>query len=119
MISNNLTVTNPLLYNITLKIHKDLSQEWLTSMKERLLPACTDGKIIVSSQINELLIPSEDGDATYAVQFIFASKAIYDAEGLKSLRVFLELLDSEFLKKYVYFTTKMEILHYCTVPSDN
>ncbi len=119
MISNKLTTTNPLLYNITLKISQELSVEWLKAMKEEFLPKSTDGKIIVSSQINELLIESEDGDNTYAVQFTFASKEIYDAEGLPALRKFLELLDSRFLRKYVYFTTKMEILHYCAKTSDN
>lgn len=119
MISKNVTTNNPLLYNITLKIHKDLSEEWLVAMKEDFLPKCTDGNIIVSSQINELLIESEDGDNTYAIQFIFASRAVYDSEGLKALAKFLQLLDSRFLKKYVYFTTKMEILHYHVMPSEN
>lgn len=119
MISKNVTTNNPLLYNITLKIHKDLSEEWLLAMKEDFLPKCTDGNIIVSSQINELLIESEDGDNTYAIQFIFASKTVYDNEGLKALAKFLQLLDSRFMKKYVYFTTKMEILHYHVMPSEN
>jgi len=119
MISKNIQTTNPLLYNITLKIHSDLSAEWLEAMKEEFLPNCTDGKVIVSSQINELLIASEDGDITYAVQFIFASKEIYDQQGLQALDKFLKLLDSKFQNKYVYFTTKMEILHYHTVLSDN
>lgn len=119
MISKNVKTNNPLLYNITLKIHKDLSEEWLTAMKESFLPETTDGKIIVSSQINELLIESEDGDSTYAVQFIFSSRQTYDEEGLQALAKFLKLLDSQFLKKYVYFTTKMEILHYHVMPSEN
>ncbi len=119
MISNKLTTTNPLLYNITLKISQELSADWLKAMKEEFLPKSTDGKIIVSSQINELLIESEDGDNTYAVQFTFASTDIFNTEGLPALRKFLELLDSKFLRKYVYFTTKMEILHYCAKSSDN
>jgi len=119
MISKNIKTTNPLLYNITLKIHEDLSLEWLEAMQSDFLPQCTDGKIIVSSQINEILIESEDGDKSYAIQFIFASKEIYDREGLTALAKFLKLLDGRFLNKYVYFTTKMEILYYHVIPSDN
>lgn len=119
MISKNVKTNNPLLYNITLKIHADLAEEWLTAMKEDFLPKTTDGKIIVSSQINELLIDSDDGDKTFAVQFIFASQDIYDQEGLQSLAKFLKLLDGQFMNKYVYFTTKMEILHYHVKPSEN
>jgi len=119
MTFDKLTKTNPLLYNITIKISKELSDSWLNAMKEDFLPQCTDGKIIVSSQINKLLLEEEDGEDTYAVQFIFASKAIYDSDGLPALGKFLSLLDSRFMKKYVYFTTKMEILHYIVKPSDN
>jgi len=111
--------TNPLLYNITIKISKDLSASWLEAMKQNILPSCTDGKIIVSSQVNKILLDEGDGDDTFAVQFIFVSKEIYDEVGLRSLAKFLKLLDAQFLKKYVYFTTKMEILHYLTIPSDN
>ncbi len=119
MTSNKIIANNPLLYNITLKIHQDLESEWLSAMKNTFLPECTDGKVIVSSQINQLLIESEDDDLTFAIQFIFASKSIFDEEGLPALGKFLKLLDSQFLRKYVYFTTKMEVLHYCTTPSDN
>jgi len=119
MISKNITTTNPLLYNITLKISKDLSAEWLSAMKHSFLPQVTDGKIIVSSQINEILVESEDNDLSYAVQFVFATTDIFEREGLAALGKFLKLLDAQFLGKYVYFTTKMEILHYCNKPSDN
>lgn len=88
-------------------------------MKSEFLPKSTDGQTIVASQINEILIESEDGDKSYAVQFIFASKAIFDRDGLPALAKFLELLDGRFLRKYVYFTTKMEVLHELVVPSDN
>lgn len=119
MISKNITTTNPFLYNITLKIHKDLSDEWLSAMKHSFLPEVTDGKVIVSTQINHILVESEDDDLTYAVQFVFASTNIFDNEGLAALGKFLKLLDSQFMGKYVYFTTKMEILYYCNKPSDN
>lgn len=119
MTYKNQTTANPLLYNITLKINENLAKDWLHEMKERYLPAITDGKIIVFSQINELLIEQEDEDLTFAVQFIFATKAIYDTDGLQSLGQFLKLLDEAYLGKYVYFTTKMEILHSYSRPSHN
>lgn len=88
-------------------------------MKEEFLPQSTDGQVIVSSQINRILIAQEDEDHTFAVQFIFATKEIFELKGLQALAKFLELLDAKFLRKYVYFTTKMEILHSLEVPSDN
>jgi len=114
-----MTVNNPLLYNITLKIHQDMSDRWLKAMKEEYLPACTDGEVIVSSQINQLVMASEDGDNTYAIQFIFASKETYDNKGLQALDKFLKLMDKDFLGQYVYFTTRMEVLYYHAKPSQN
>ena len=110
---------NPFIYNITLKIHQDLSVEWLAQMKNTFLPQCTDGVVIVSSQINEVLVAQEDEDLTYAVQFIFSTRKVFEDKGMVSLRKFLQLLDSQFLGKYVYFTTKLEILHTLEVPSEN
>jgi len=117
--SEKTLTANPLLYNITLKINQDLAEQWLHCMKEEFLPQCTDGQVIVASQINQILIAQEDEDLTYAVQFIFATKEIFDQQGLSALAKFLELLDAKFLRKYVYFTTKMEILHSLEVPSEN
>lgn len=119
MISKKVTTSNPMIYNITLKISSELSEEWLEAMKNDFLPKSTDGQVIVASQLNEILIESEDGDYSYAVQFIFASRGIFEREGLPALAKFLELLDSRFLGKYVYFTTKMEVLHQQAVPSEN
>ncbi len=119
MISKNIETTNPLIYNITLKISEELSQKWLDAMVSQFLPQCTDGQIIVASQVNEVLVDSEDGDKTYAIQFTFLSKELYDEEGLKRLDKFLRLLDGQFLGQYVYFTTKMEVLHEYMLPSDN
>jgi len=118
--SRHTLTANPFIYNITLKIHRDLSDEWLHAMKESYLPQCTDGEIIVASQINQVLLTQEeDEDLTYAVQFIFSTGDIFESKGMISLRKFVELLDSQFQNKYVYFTTKMEVLHTVEVPSDN
>ncbi len=119
MISKNIDTTNPLIYNITLKISEELSEKWLEAMVSQFLPQCTDGEIIVASQVNEVLVESEDGDKTYAIQFTFLSKGVYDEQGLQALGKFLKLLDGQFLGQYVYFTTKMEVLHEYMVPSDN
>ncbi len=119
MISKNIATTNPLIYNITLKISDELSAKWLDAMISQFLPQVTDGLVIVASQVNEILVESEDGDKSYAIQFTFLSKKIYDEQGLQALSKFLKLLDGQFLGQYVYFTTKMEVLHEYMVPSEN
>lgn len=117
--SKDVITANPLIYNITLKIHQDLAKDWLLAMKDEFLPLCTDGEIVVASQINQVLVVQDDEDLTFAIQFIFSTKAVFESQGMVSLRKFVELLDSKFLKKYVYFTTRMEVLHTLEVPSEN
>ena len=117
--SNKTMQTNPLLFNITLKLADAIADKWLTAMKRDILPYCVDGKIIVSSQVNKLQLSENDNESTYAVQFTFATAHIYNSEGLPALDKFLKLLDKQFANQYVYFTTKMEVLHFVSVPSDN
>lgn len=119
MISKKITRTNPLVYNITLKIAEEYAEEWFLFMKEEVLPVVTDGHIIVSSQVNKLLIKEEEEDITYAIQFTFSTVDIYEDKGLQSLATFLRLLDSRYQGKYVYFTTKMEVIHYHMKASQN
>ena len=104
---------NPIVFNITFKIGKDISAHWLNQMQSHYLPPCTDGQIIVGSQINLIHISNEeDTDLTYAVQFTYANESVFKEHKLKSMQKFLALLDKDFRGKYVYFTTKMERLYY-------
>lgn len=119
MISKKITRTNPLLYNITLKISEEYAEDWFLFMKEEVLPSVTDGHIIVSSQVNKILVKEEEEDITYAIQLTFATIEIYEEKGLQSLASFLRILDGKYQGKYVYFTTKMEVIHYHMKVSQN
>lgn len=104
---------NPIVFNITFKIEKDIASDWLKQMQTHYLPPCTDGQIIVGAQINLIHIAQqEDTDLTFAVQFTYANEKQYDENKLKTMQKFLTLLDKDFKGKYVYFTTKMERLYY-------
>jgi len=82
-------------------------------MTSEVLPHCTDGSIIQSSQINRVLLgDEEDGDDTFAVQFNYASEAIFEENRISTMSVFLDMLDAHYKGKYVYFATMMEVLHH-------
>ena len=119
MTSKEIGTAQPFVYNMTMIISQELSDKWLEAMTTAFLPACTDGKVIIASQINEILVQTEEGDKNYAVQFMFASQHIFEKEGLPALGEFLKMLDAQFLKQYVYFTTKMSVLYENHVHSDN
>jgi len=84
-----------------------------------VIPVITDGEMVVSSQVNRLLVKDDEDDITYALQFTFATVEIYEEKGLECLAQFLRLLDSKYQGKYVYFTTKMEVIHYHMKASQN
>lgn len=119
MISKKVKRTNPILYNITLKLSEELAPTWFEYIRAEVLPVVTDGQVIVSSQINRILVNDDDADVTYAIQFTFSTLDIYEGKGLQSLDRFLRLLDARYQGKYVYFTTKMEVLHYHMKASEN
>lgn len=103
----------PIIFNLTIKLSKLISEDWLRKMEGDYLPPCTDGQIIISSQINRILFGDDsDDDVTFAVQFTYADAITFKEYKLETMKKFLDLLDKEFKGKYVYFTTVMEKL-YC------
>jgi len=119
MISKDLIKANQLIYNITIKLNNSISDVWLADMQEKFLPACIDGLIIVSAQINRILLEDQDEDITFAIQFTFSTIALFEKEGIHALSKFIKALDSIYRGQYVYFTTKMEVLYYNRLPSYN
>ena len=104
-------MNTPILFNLTIKLAKEDSEGWLELLKNKILPECTDGSIIQSTQINKILMGEDDGDDTYAVQFVYASESVFTEHKLPTMRIFLEMLDKQYGGKYVYFATMMEVLH--------
>lgn len=103
-------MNNPVLFNITFKIDTALSKQWLTKMQHDYLPQCTDGNIIIESQINKVMLEGEDDGETFAVHFIYASQNLFKDQKLPTMKRFLDLLDKDFRGQYVYFPTVMQIL---------
>lgn len=58
---------NSVIYNLTVKLSQQLSQEWLEKLKHSYLPHCLNRNSNIQSQINEIKIQSEDGDKTFAL----------------------------------------------------
>lgn len=105
---------NPIVFNITFKIGEVISAAWLKQMQTNYLPPCTDGQIIVGSQINLIHVSQneEDTDLTYAVQFTYLNEDMFAMHKLSTMQKFLSLVDKDYRGQYVYFTTKMERLYY-------
>ena len=62
-------------------------------------------------QINQIAADSTDGDISFAVQFTFSSKEIFEDRGKEFLKRLIIKMDEDFKNQYVYFGTMMEVLH--------
>lgn len=104
-------MSRQIVFNLTIKLSKEDTGDWLNLMTRKILPDCTDGQIILSSQINRILTAQEDGDDSFAVQFIYPSVQIFEDQKLETMKSVLDQLDEQFRGRYVYFGTMMELIH--------
>jgi len=102
---------NALIYNLTLKIGKHISGQWLQEMETQIIPDCSNESSLISTQINRILIEDNEDD-TFAIQFIFPSYAIFEEVGKDMFKKMVLMIDKNFKGKYVYFGTMMEVMHY-------
>lgn len=112
-------MSNNIIFNLTVKIEKQVEQEWLEDVKQNYFPLLVDGKIILSAQINKLILDQKEEENTFAIQFIYLSETIFGIEKLKTMEKFLTAMDKKYAGKYVYFATKMELIHFHNTLSPN
>lgn len=105
-------MSNSIIFNLTIKIEKLVEQDWLQDLKNEYLPLLVDGKIILSAQINKLILDQPEEENTFAIQFTYPTESIFASEKLKSMEKFLNAMDKKYGGKYVYFATKMELIHF-------
>ena len=102
---------NPIVFNITVKLSENEAPGFVKALKYDILPYCTDGTIILASQVNKIHINDQEGDETFAIQFTYQSLEVFKDKKLETMSQFLDGLDEQFKGKYVYFATMMELLH--------
>jgi len=105
-------MTQAVLFNITVKLSKEDATLLIDALVSDILPACTDGEQIISSQVNRIVLSEQDDDETLAIQFTYPSQSVFKDSKLPTMAKFLGLVDEQFRGRYVYFATMMELLHY-------
>lgn len=66
------------IYNVTIKVHQSINNEWLKWMKEKHLNDVMATNCFTKYQFVQLLDVDDDEGITYAIQYYCQSKAIYD-----------------------------------------
>ena len=67
-----------IIYNVTIKVHSAILQQWLIWLKEEHIPAILNTGCFTQSNVLQLLETDESEGPTYALQFHAESKAQYN-----------------------------------------
>lgn len=99
-----------LLYNVTIKIDRDIEKEWLEWIKTVHIPEVVKAGKFAGSQISKLLDLPEDEDSTYVIQFRCESRAQYDSY-IKNFSASLrDDHNRRYKDRFVAFRTLMEVI---------
>ncbi|MBX7107650.1 MAG: DUF4286 family protein [Chitinophagales bacterium] len=99
-----------LLYNVTIKIAKEVETEWLQWMKSSHVPDVIHTGQFAGSRISRLMDQPDEEDPTYVIQ--------YECESIETFNYYIDTyaaaLREEFAQRYkdkfVAFRTLMEVV---------
>lgn len=97
------------IYNVTVKVDKDIHQEWLKWIQEVHAPAMMATGKFINYQVCRVLQEEEDG-VTYAVQYFSADLETLIAYHQTDARRLQEAHAAQFPGRFVAFRTAMEVL---------
>lgn len=99
-----------ILYNITIKVHNSIHNEWLQWLKEEHVPDVMQTECFSDFKILRLLEIDEAEGPTYAIQYFAESKSLYN---LYIEKFAGEMRNRSFAKwsdKFIAFRSVMQIV---------
>lgn len=106
----SIEVSNIIL-NETIKLEKEIAQEWLEWMRKEYLPIFLDSGLVISSQVNRIVQSDPDDGISYAIQFSLKDMSAIHQLHINAVQKAQSLLQEKFNGKYVIFRTMMEVVH--------
>lgn len=99
-----------ILYNVTVKVDLDITEDWLTWMQETHIPDVMKTNCFNSVKLNRLLYLNESDGLTYAVQYITPDLKTFDTYQKNHAPALQKEHIERYGEKAVAFRTLMEIL---------
>lgn len=99
-----------ILYNVTIKVHSSIQNDWLVWLKEIHIPEILSTECFTHYKILQLLEIDNSEGPTYAVQYFAESKALYN---LYIEKFAAEMKSKSFVKwgdKFIAFRSVMQIV---------
>ncbi|MEO6550027.1 MAG: DUF4286 family protein [Ferruginibacter sp.] len=100
-----------IIYNITVKIHPHIQEQWIVWLKEVHIPEILRTGCFTNARILLLLEMDDSDGLTYALQFHAESKALYN----QYIEKFAGIINKKSVEKwggrYVDFRTVMQVVN--------
>ena len=97
-----------IIYNVTIKVDKDIAAEWLSWMTDEHIPELMETGLFVDSKLYRLLEMDESDGVTYAAQYHCASINEYEKYLSDHAATMREKGIQRFKDRFVAFRTVME-----------
>jgi hypothetical protein len=98
-----------ILYNVTVKVTKDISQEWLKWMKEVHIPDVMATGLFLENKVCKILHDEEDGD-TFAIQYFCKNMNDFQTYQENHAKALQKDHADRYQNKYLAFRTLMEVV---------
>jgi hypothetical protein len=99
-----------ILYNVTIKVHHSIQQDWLNWLKDVHVPEVIATECFTHFKILRLLEIDEVEGPTYAVQYFAESKALYNRYIEKYAQTMRTKSFEKWGDKFIAFRSVMQIV---------
>lgn len=103
-------MSKKILYNVTVKILRNLADEWLAWMQEVHIPDVLATGKFESYKLTEIIEEDEEG-RTFAIQYVSPSMDVFQSYQLDHAKKLQEEHAIKYKDKYVAFRTLMNIIN--------
>jgi hypothetical protein len=97
-----------IIYNVTIKVHDSIAEEWLKWMREEHMPELNQTGLFIGYRLSRLLEQDEIEDITYIAQYFCTGLEQYDAYISEYSQQMREKGFKRFGDKFIAFRTVME-----------
>ncbi|MCW3111528.1 MAG: hypothetical protein JWQ09_6034 [Segetibacter sp.] len=100
-----------IIYNITIKVHSAIQDQWLSWLKEVYIPEILGTRCFTDANILLLLEMDDTDGPTYAIQFRSESKALYNNYVEKFSRAMQQKSYDKWGDQFIAFRTVMQVVN--------
>ena len=100
-----------IIYNVTIKVHDSIKEEWLAWLKNEHIPEVIDTGCFTRATILRLLEVDDSEGPTYAIQYVAESKALYNRYIENFAGIMRQKSFDKWGDKFIAFRSVMQVVN--------